>query len=387
MSVQRTVIGLQAGYAFWGVFWGGWGVLLPQFRSDLMLTDATVGMTLMGISIGAIPAMLYGSGPIERRPELSLRLLFVLFSLSVLALGFAGNAFALLALLVVVGMTSGLLDVALNVNVALAEKKTGQRLFQKMHGAFPLGVIIAAPVVGLARDAEFSRATILAIIAALMLLPLLTGSAWETNPHAKADAASAFRSRLDQVRELARGRSLLLVSGLVIVFLFLEHAVENWSTLYMEVTYASTASIASLAPSFYMAALFVGRVIAHRLEERISLSQFLRWGGTGTALCLFAMAYGTSLWLTLGAVTLMGLFMAPLVPGLYGWIGRSVPEQHRGRVLGGVTAISYLGYLLSPVFVGGFGSILGLGAAWSMLGIIAALAAVAVVRHGQLRSS
>jgi hypothetical protein len=72
---------------------------------------------------------------------------------SVLALGFARGPISLLILLIPLGMTSGLLDVALNVNVALAERRGGLPLFQRMHGAFPLGVVIAAPLAGLARDA------------------------------------------------------------------------------------------------------------------------------------------------------------------------------------------------------------------------------------------
>jgi len=75
MTKKRNIYALQLSYIGWGVFWGAWGVLLPQFKYDLGLSDVAIGTTLMGISIGAIPAMIYGTKLIEKRPEFALKIL------------------------------------------------------------------------------------------------------------------------------------------------------------------------------------------------------------------------------------------------------------------------------------------------------------------------
>jgi len=48
-------------------------------------------------------------------------------------------------------------------------------------------------------------------------------------------------------------------------------------------------------------------------------------------------------------------------------------------VLGGVTAFSYLGYLLSPIFVGGMAEFSGFRMAWAALGVVSLLALVLIV--------
>jgi fucose permease len=217
-----------------------------------------------------------------------------------------------------------------------------------------------------------------------MLLPLAALGPSRASEQDGAAPAATSRQGSRQIGRLARDRSILLVSALVTASLLLENAVEQWSTLFVELTYGSSATLASLAPGLYMTALFVGRMGAQALATRVPLGRLLRWGSLGTALCFGAIAYAGPLWLTLGAVTVMGLLMAPLVPGLFSWVGRGRPDHSRAEMLGAVTAVSYLGYLASPILVGALSATVGFRLAWAALGGIALLAFVAVAWHGRL---
>jgi len=382
MSKKRNLYALQFSYIGWGVFWGAWGVLLPQFKYDLALSDVAIGTTLMGISIGAIPAMLYGTKLIESRPKIALKILLIAFTATIILLSQATGFFSLLGLLVLLGMASGLLDVALNINVSNAEREHSEQLFQRMHGVFPLGVIVAAPLVGLARDAGISSQMILFAVSALMLPSIFLLSGDDINATDKSvdkNDKKAIGGIFYQVMQIGKNQAILLVSILIVVFLFLENALEQWSTLYMEQTYKSPASLASLAPSLYMTAIFVGRMAAHRFEGRVTLASFLMWGALGTSISFFVIAYSGSTYLTLLAIVVMGFMMAPLVPGLYGWISKNIAEKQRATILGGVTALSYLGYLLSPIFFGGVAEFSGLRMAWAALGVVSLLALVLII--------
>jgi fucose permease len=251
-----------------------------------------------------------------------------------------------------------------------------------MHGAFPLGVIVAAPLTGLGRDAGWTVLQMLAVVSVLACVPAVLLS---RTARAHVDRASGQQrqpSRMDSIVPILQQRSLRVATTLIIVFLFLEHAVEQWSALHVEQTYASSASVSSLAPCLYMFTLFAGRMIVHRFEHRLGLPRLLQIGAIGTTVLLIGVACTGSLQVSLAAFSCMGLVMAPLVPGLYAWISQHTEERHRVRALSGVTALSYLGYLLSPLFFGGVSSSGGLSRAWLAMGVVSALAVAIVLMEG-----
>ncbi len=63
---------------------------------------------------------------------------------------------------------------------------------------------------------------------------------------------------------------------------------------------------------------------------------------------------------------------AVLFPTLVGVVSRNVDESHRGRATSVVTTVSYLGFLLGPVYVGLWADAVGLR------GAMVAVAALAV---------
>ncbi|WP_409524399.1 MFS transporter [Nitrincola sp. MINF-07-Sa-05] len=379
-SERAIVLSLLLSYFSWGVFWGAWGVLLPQFKYDLALSDAALGYALTGISIGAIAAMVLGGRLVKTSPAKALMVLLCAFACAVLLLGNASGFASLAGFLVVLGMMSGLLDIALNVNVSNAEKAFGRSLFQRAHGVFPLGVILAAPIVGVARDMNIYTDIILFVVAAFMVPPLALFYASSRHVSAMSrEETSASNDGQALLRWSVPG-AFAGISGifaLIVIFLFLENAVEQWSTLFVEQNLNSTATVASLTPSLYMAAIFVGRMAADRWEHVITIERTLHWGTIGTAAGFTLMAFSTSIYLTLALAAIMGLLVAPIVPSLYSWISTNVADDRRTTVLSFVTTLSYLGYLLSPVFVGSVAShAFGLRTAWFALGLVALVAYV-----------
>ena len=378
MDERRTVLGLRLSYFFWGVFWGAWGVLLPLFKSNSNLTDGQIGTALSGISVGAIPAMLFGARLFERSPRFALQVLLCAFAAVAILLSQSVNFISFLLLLVLLGVASGLLDVALNVNVSNAELRHKRRLFQSMHGVFPLGVIIAAPLTGIGRDAGWSALQIFGLVSLLALVPVvLLGRTAQAAIHRTSEGAG--QSRLQPIVDILKDRALLVVTALIIVFLFLEHSVEQWSALFIEQAYGSQASISSLAPCLYMFTLFAGRMLVHRIEHKVGFARLLQVGAIGTTVLLVGVACSRSLYLSLAAFACMGLLMAPLVPGLYAWISKNTEERLRVRALSGVTALSYLGYLLSPLVFGGASSAGGLYQGWFAMALVSGLSLFVVL--------
>lgn len=131
------VLGLMAPATSWGLFWGGWAALIPTLKSELGLDAGQLGLALFAIPVAAVPAMLL-TGPLARRlgPR-TLPIVTGAFAAGTLAVALAGSRWTFSAALLLVGATSGAIEVALNATTAAREALTGERLFNMVQAATP----------------------------------------------------------------------------------------------------------------------------------------------------------------------------------------------------------------------------------------------------------
>ncbi|TYB54523.1 MFS transporter [Nonomuraea sp. PA05] len=358
--------------AAWAVFWGSWSALLPAIKGELGLTAGDLGLALSAVPVGALPAMALAGRLARGRERTALATTMILFALAVAAIGLAGTAWQLALALLLVGATSGALDIALNLATGRAERETGRRLFQPVHAAFPVAVIAAAPLTGLARSYGLGVATVLVIIALIVAATSLT---LPTLP----------QGRGPQEKSTGDGRRLwgaaVVLGVLAACVLIIENSVEQWSVLLLEEHRGATPLVASAAPSVYMAALTAGRLAVQALP-RVPLKVLYvvagAGGGAGIALAglggsLFRLGgeatagFGGGVVVSLAGFGLTGLALGPLVPAL---LSRAAADDPSGTMVWGVSTISYTGFVVSPLLVAGLSGWLGLPAALAALGLL-----------------
>lgn len=167
--MRGGVLGLLAVAASWGVFWGGWAALIPDLKADLGLDTRALGLSLFAVPLAAVPAMALTGRLADRFAQHTLPLVTALFAAGIGVVAFAGSVPVFVAGLLVVGAASGAIEVALNATAAAHEARDGVRLFNKVHAATPLAMVLAGPSVGLARQLGVSRAAVLLMVAAVVL--------------------------------------------------------------------------------------------------------------------------------------------------------------------------------------------------------------------------
>ncbi|MEV5343758.1 MFS transporter [Streptomyces sp. NPDC052676] len=331
----------------WGAFWGTWSALLPAVLERSGTTPAEFGVVLTAVPLGAMPAMaVVGRIAVGREPRALLLTGFSLASGIVLLGGVTGPA-ALAPALLVVGATSGALDVCLNSATARAERATGRPLFQAVHAAFPVAVIAAAPLTGLARQADVGVRTVLCVCALLLagsVLPLLRAAPAERGGHGSAGEPGR-RPGPSWRSPWVWGTVLGALGGCVLV---VENAVEQWSVLLLEAHRNASAVLASAAPAVYMGALTVSRLVVQRMapprtRDLVVLGAVGGCGGIAWA------ALAPTAWLSLTGFAVCGLAVGPLMPALLGHAGRTDPSGYTVSV---VSAVSYGAFLVSPLLVG-----------------------------------
>jgi MFS-type transporter involved in bile tolerance (Atg22 family) len=53
VNVKKSVLALRINFIFMGVLMGGWSTRIPELKSALEMSDATLGRTLIGGSLAA----------------------------------------------------------------------------------------------------------------------------------------------------------------------------------------------------------------------------------------------------------------------------------------------------------------------------------------------
>src|SRR5918994_1090328 len=130
---------------------GTWAPRLPAIKESLDLSDGELGTALVGLAIGLVVGTRLAGLPVDRfgsRPMM--RAGFPLLAGTLLLPGLAGNGATLFAALLVLGVASGALDVAMNAQGIEVERRLGRPILSGLHGLWSGGLGIGAGVAAIA---------------------------------------------------------------------------------------------------------------------------------------------------------------------------------------------------------------------------------------------
>ena len=379
----RSIRSPLMGFLAMGTFWGVWGALIPDVKAMVGADDRALGLALLFVALGAVPAMLVGGRLLDRFGQRLLPACVLLFAGAVLLPGLARTPTELGAALLILGIGSGLMDVVMNAGVGAIEARTGKRAMHLAHGLFAVMYLIAAFATGAARQAGITPFAVLlvagAIMAALALLSALLAQGGTEATTAAAEPVTKPARRFDLP---------VILLGLIVFAAFLaENGWQSWSALFLERSLGAAALLGSAGPATVGLALAVGRLggqtIAHSISDRAMLV-----GAT-----LLAMAGGTILALApTPVVALAALFIAAvgvsvIAPSALSLAGRTAAPDRRGAAVAAVGVIGYTGFFAGPALLGfvaeSFGLRLALGTIVGVLVLV--LPIIALHEQGRRR--
>ena len=355
-------------FVVFGAFWGAWAALVPAVEEAIGATAGGLGVALLFLGVGALPAMaLVGSG-IDRFGGVVLPATLLALAGAALLPAFAGSVPTLAVAMLVVGAASGAADVAINSEVAALEAGTRATLMPLAHGTFSAGVIVGAVSAGAARQLGADRLEILATAAALIAV-----SAWHNRrPYPRPNDAKPQRR--------VRRRSLVLLGAVCAVAFVIEGGIENWSALFLERELGAEPAVSALAPAAYALAMVAGRLSGQWLLRVASPGRVLASGAVVSTAALAVGSRAGEAALAICAFGVAGLGIALAAPILFGAAGRRGSDADRGASVATVTTISYLGFLAGPPLVGGTAQAIGLRGSLVLLAAAAAIVAAAAPR-------
>jgi MFS family permease len=363
--------GPLAGFFSLGVLWGGWAALVPAVQEATGASKGQLGLALLFVAVGSVPAMLLTGRELDRRGTGILPLLLAALAVTAILPGLAGSVPALAVGLFFMGAGSGAVDVAINAAVSELEVRHGVRLMQLAHALFSAGVLVGALACGLARQAGAGRVAVLAGISVVLLVAAALNLGHERVERRPAEGRGFRLSRAAIPFGIACGAAFVIEGGM-----------ENWGALFLERELDAGPAVSSLAPAAYGGAMMIGRLSGQWLERRVGDTRLLAGAMVVALTGLILVSLAQTVPVAVAAFFVGGAGISIAAPSLFGAGGRNAAPHERGNAIATVTTLSYLGFLVGPPFVGGFAEAVGLRAAFAALALVAASLVVATPRLG-----
>ena len=333
---------LWAAFGVFGVFWGGWGALLPDVQKQVEASDATLGRALLFIALGAIGGMLLAGRVADRLGPKTLLPGALAFAATIPLLILPSGIPTLLVVFTVMGAASGAYDVFINGSASVYETVYDAKIMGGMHALFSAGVLVASPLVGTARQLGAGPAEVLPVLAALVVVVafFLPGVDLPTSPQ--------------NTRPRVRMTGPLLLLGTLCALAFLiEDGLLSWSAIHLERTLGGSAIVGGLGPGVLAGSMVIGRALTQVLSRRFSERRLIGAAGLlGTAgATVFALT--TSVLAGLAGIALAGLAISVVAPLIFGVAGRVGGPGRQASSIARVSTIAYFGFVVGPALVGG----------------------------------
>jgi MFS family permease len=338
---------------------------LSHGEIGLLLLCSTIGLFLMQPVAGALTARL-GSRRVVLLGALG-------YSLGLVPVALAPSAAALAPAFVLIGMGSGILDVAMNVQGVAVENRLGRPILASLHAAFSFGGLGGALVGGVAAAAHVGLQAHFIAVAAVGVALAVATRRYLIEDSDTDDAKRPLWARPT--------RRLAALGALAFCVLLAEGAVNDWIALYFKEHLATPSSVAAIALATFSLAEATGRLLGDRATVALGATRLARRAAV-VAAAGFALALAATVPLLAGLGLLAtGLGIAVLFPLTLR--AAAMEPGGSGPAIAAVSSLGYIGFVVGPPLIGGLAELASLRAA---LLIVVATCVVAATLGSNVRA-
>jgi MFS family permease len=359
---------------------GTWAPRLPAIKESLGLSDGELGTALVGLAIGLVIGTRVAGAPIDRfgsRPFM--RAGFPLLAGTLLLPGLADSGLTLFTSLLILGIASGALDVAMNAQGIEVERVLRRPILSGLHGLWSIGLGLGAAAAALAAAVDLDPLAHFAIVAAALALAslvFLRGLLPERD-QVRAESADDAEARVEVHWTLA-----LALLGLIAFCSFVgEGAASDWSAVYLTQELGTSQAIGALAFTAFAVTMATTRFVADSLRGRFGNVALVR---AGSLVAAGGMALGLIVHEPVAAIAgfaLLGLGLAAVVPIAFSAAGEIDPRA-TGRLVGRVATVGYVGSVAGPIAIGWLAEATSLRTSLGLVVLLALVIAAAAPSTG-----
>lgn len=344
--LTRARLGILSTFALAGALCAVWTVRMPALKQKLDLTDAQLGLEVLGWGVGALITMTLAARIIGRHGSRRvLRLALPATACCLALVGLAPNFAMLIVSGLAFGLCFGLVDVAMNTQASTVERAYGRPLMGGMHAGWSLGAVTGGLLGAATAWLGFGFTGALCLFAVIGLpLTLAVGPLYLAETRAEADErARTPRPRLPLL--------VYLFGALVFCSYLTEGSIADWSGVYLRDSLGAAETVAALGYPMFEASMFLGRMCADRITTRLGARTVVLAAGVFAAAAFTLVALAPTPLFALVGFALVGIGVCAVTPIAMSLAG-AAGGAHTERAIAAASTFGYSGLLLGPVVIG-----------------------------------
>ena len=345
-DVTRNRWSVSALFTANGFLMGAWAPQIPLLLTRHNITETTLGLLILCLGLGAVGAMLFSGRLIGTHGSRRIAVVFAWCAVPSLALVVAApNLWILAPLMALMGAVIGCMDVAMNANAVLVERRMGRPIMSASHGFWSLGGFFggAAGSFVIAHFGAGVQAALATLIAAGLVGWAMRGLLRDTPEPRTKDAPKQVL--------IARDLGLWILGAMALFSMVPEGAVLDWAAIYLSKELGSDLLRAGLAFAFFAGAMAVMRFAGDAVRNRFGAVKTMRISALLAAAGLMGGAVAPTDIAAIAAFALAGVGIANMVPILFSAAG-NYPGLPAGVAISTVTMVGYAGILVAPATIG-----------------------------------
>ena len=370
MRMARTAIFVT--FAFNGLVIGSWTSRVPAVARQVHAGPGSMGLALLGSSLGLIVI-----APITGRlcARFGARVVVVtsaVFAGVVLPLiGLAPSVPLLGAVMFLLGMGVGGLDVSMNIAAVAVIRQLDRPIMPTFHASYSFGALAGGVIAGWLVTLGWSPLRHFIVVGAvgIVLVLAVARSVPGTRPdrrHASARPAGRFVPPI-------RRPALWFLAAIMLGSAIAEGANGDWSALFLVRQRGIDESSATIGFACFNIAMAVARLLGERWERRWGPYRLLAGCASIAAVGMLTVVFVPWVPLDYAGFALAGIGLAfcfPVAISLAGAAGRNADGSGGEREIGFVTTIAYAGFLAGPPAIGAIAQATNLSVALGVVGVI-----------------
>lgn len=368
-SVRHGRWAVAAMFLVNGLLMGTWAPQIPLLLPRHGIGEATLGLLILGLGLGAVAAMMFSGRLIHRHGSVPVLIVFAAALVPVLpAVVFAPSVPLLALAMMAFGAIAGTMDVAMNANAVEVERGLRRAIMSSSHGFWSLGGFLGGSLGGFALTA-FGREGQSLVVALVMaaLVAMAAPQLWRGGQVTAADSGAAHPL-------LPRQPIVWLLGLIALMCMVPEGAIMDWSALFLINELGLSTAWSGLGFALFSGSMAVMRFAGDAVRNRFGAVKTLRSSALIAAAALLAASVAPTAPLALLAFAIAGLGIANTVPILLSAAG-NLRGMNPGAGLATVTMIGYAGILVAPSSIGFIAEHAGFRGTWAGLALCLVLVA------------
>ncbi|MBT1688404.1 MFS transporter, partial [Dawidia soli] len=265
------------------------------------------------------------------------------YSLALVCVGASPTVLALVCCLFCFGFFANLLNISINTQAVVVERRYQQKLMATFHGLWSLAGFAGAALGAWMMAHAVPPAHHYILICVVFLLVISTCAFYLVSQDDVAGEKLPLFALPD--------RALISLGLIAFCSMIAEGAMFDWSGVYFSNVVRVDAAYTGLGYTTFMIAMAGMRFVADRLSGRFGLKRILQASGLLTTVGLLVAVLFPSILPSLAGFFLIGMGVSSVVPLVFSAAGKS-KTLSPGVAIAAVSSLGFMGMLIGPPIIG-----------------------------------